>query len=137
LSIQNKGLNSISHSRNLDKYITPETSCEYDLQEQERGGIRIKVLFDYIYVFKKEAGDVSYRKCSVSQIRDPYFHHMAIVSNNLEHDRYVSNIDIDSITFKNWDNRHYQDENWLAQERLELTADKADIARMEDGTFHP
>jgi len=69
-----------------------------------RGGIRIKILYDYIYISKKDAnGEISYQKCVTNQIRDPYFNNMAIVANNQEHDDRISNIDIDAIYFKNLD----------------------------------
>ena len=101
-------------ARNLDKLIDPNWSCEFDIQEGERGGIRIKILFDYIYVYKKEAnGDTSYQKCIVSQIRDPIFHHLSIVSNNEVDDNRVSSFDIDAVYMKNYDPNVYQDKEWL------------------------
>jgi len=107
---QNNGLSSITAGRNLDQLIDPKWSCEFDLQQGERGGIRIKILYDYIYVYKREAnGDTNYQKCIVSQIRDPYFHHMAIVSNNQENDKRISSFDVDSVYIKNWDPNVYQD----------------------------
>jgi len=45
----------------------------------------------------------------VSQIRDPIFHHMAIVSNNQENDKRISSFDVDSVYIKNWDPNVYQD----------------------------
>ena len=108
LSIQNKGLRSITASRNLDDWINGENSCEFDLNRGERGGIRVKVLMDYIYVEKRDAdGSRSYKKCLVNQIRDPYFRHFAIVSNNQRDENRVSSIDIDAIFFKNWDSAVY------------------------------
>jgi len=53
------------------------------MSSEERGGIRIKVMLDYIYIFKREAnGDTNYQKCIVNQIKDPLFHHLAIFSSN-------------------------------------------------------
>jgi hypothetical protein len=44
--------------------ITSKNSCDFDLSPNTRGGIRIKVVLDYIYLEKKDAnGDVSYQKC--------------------------------------------------------------------------
>lgn len=64
----------------------------------------MKVLMDYIYVHKKEAnGDLSYTKCIVNMIRDPYFHHLAVVSNNKQTENRVSNIDVEALYFKNLD----------------------------------
>lgn len=78
-------------------------------------------MFDYIYVYKREAnGDTNYQKCIVSQIRDPIFHHLAIVSNNQANDNRVSSIDIDSIYFKNNDPNVYNDKKVLESEKLEL-----------------
>lgn len=86
----------------MDQLIDPKWSCEFDISQGSRGGIRIKVLFDYIYIYKREAnGDTNYQKCVVSQIRDPIFHHMSIVSNNQVDDNRVSSIDIDAVYFKN------------------------------------
>lgn len=42
VAMQNKGLRSISdHHLDLDKFIAPRTSCEFDMNEGERGGVRI------------------------------------------------------------------------------------------------
>jgi len=110
-------------SRNLDQYINAANSCEYDLQKGERGGIRVRILMDYVYVHKKEAnGDVAYTKCIINMIRDPYFHNLAIVSNNKQSEDRISNIDIDAIYFKNFDSLVYQDKAALAAEKLELSA---------------
>jgi len=49
----------------------------------------------------------------------------------------VSNIDIESIFFKNYDANHYQDEIELEKEKLELSAEVKDIQKLEDGTYHP
>ena len=74
------------------------------MQEEQRGGIRIKVLMDYVYVFKREAnGDSSYRKCFVNQVKHPELHHMAITSMNQRSEDRISNIDIEGIFFKNYD----------------------------------
>jgi hypothetical protein len=54
LAIQNKGLESITMTRNLDNWISNKNSCEYDLSKGEKGGIRVKILGDYIYVDKRE-----------------------------------------------------------------------------------
>jgi len=123
---------------NLDSYIHPKNSCEFDMNSGERGGIRIKILMDYIYVHKKEAnGDVSFQKCLVNQIRDPYFHHLAVVSNNQNFDNRISNIDVESIAFKNFDPKQYQDKAELSSEKAELIAKKNKIQALEDGTYHP
>lgn len=87
---------------------------------------------------KKEAnGDTSYSKCLVNQIRDPYFHHLAIVSSNEQNDARVSNIDVDGVYFKNYDPAVYQDPALLKAERMELIVEKSKIQKMEDGTYHP
>ena len=110
LSIQNKGLRGITATRNLDDWIHPQNSCEFELNKGERGGIRVKVLMDYIYVDKREAdGSMSYQKCVVNQIGYPYFHHFAVVSNNQKDENRVSSIDIDAIFFKNYDSSVYPD----------------------------
>ena len=102
------------------------------------GGIRVKILMDYIYVEKKDAnGDVSYSKCITNQIRDPHFHNMAVVSNNQKDDTRVSNINIESIYFKNWNADAYQDKEALKMEKLELSAANKNIKKLEDGTYHP
>lgn len=40
----------MSRSGNLDKYITNLNSCPFEIQTGERGGIRLKIQFDYIYI---------------------------------------------------------------------------------------
>ena len=83
VSIQNKGLRKFAGSMSLDTFINPKSSCKIDMMDGERGGIRIKILLDYIYIYKKDAnGGLSYDKCVVNQIRDPYFHHLAVISSN-------------------------------------------------------
>jgi len=138
MSIQNNGLESITMTRNLDKHINAKNSCEFELNQGERGGIRIKVLMDYIYLFKRDAnGDPSYSKCSVNQIRDPYFNNFFMVSNNQHREDRISSIDVEAIYFKNYDSAVYQDKADLATEKLELTAQLKNIQKLEDGTFHP
>ena len=98
----------------------------------------MKVLMDYIYVHKKEAnGDTSYQKCLVNMIRDPFFHHLSLVSNNKQTENRVSNIDIEAIYFKNLDSTVYQDRAALNAEKLELSAQLKSIQKLEDGTYHP
>ena len=64
LSIQNKGLQDITRSRDFDDLINNKNSCEFDMNQDTMGGIRIKVLLDYIYVEKRDAnGNTSYTKC--------------------------------------------------------------------------
>ena len=113
-------------------------SCPIDVNEDERGGIRIKIQYDYIYVYKREAnGDTSYSKCIVSQIRDPVFHHMSIVASNPGFESRASDIDIDAVYFKNYDPNVYQDKNALEAEKLEMIVRKNKVEEMEDGGFHP
>lgn len=104
-----------------------------------RGGIRVKVLYDYIYVSKKEAnGEVSYSKCIHTQIRDPNFHHLALVANNQVHDDRISNIDIEALFFKNLDPKTpYQDKKWINKEKMDLVAKRNRLEKLEDGTYHP
>jgi len=93
---------------------------------------------DYVYVHVKEAnGEVSYNKCINNMIRDPYFHNLALVSNNKHMEDRVSNIDIDSLYFRNFDSSVYQNKADLAAEKLELTAQLKNIQKQEDGTYHP
>lgn len=95
-------------TRNLDNWITGKNSCEFDLNKGEKGGIRVKILGDYIYVDKREAnGETRYTKCIINQIRDPVFKNMAIVSNNRYQDDRVSEIEIDAIQFRNLDSSVY------------------------------
>ena len=68
--------------RDLDKQIFQQNSCEFDMISGERQGIRVKILYDYIYVDKREDEFSSFEKCLVSQIRDPAFHHFSIIGNN-------------------------------------------------------
>ena len=97
----------MTRRRTLDKLIDPKNSCAFDLLSGTRSGVRIKILFDYIYVFKREEPGASYEKCLVNQIRDPYFHHVAIVGNNMEDEDRLSEIDIDALYFKNLDPGQY------------------------------
>lgn len=65
IAIQNKGLASMTDTRDLDRLMTSKNSCNFDLNQNQRGGIRIRILMDYIYVWTKEAnGDVTYSRCS-------------------------------------------------------------------------
>lgn len=83
IAIQNKGLASMTDTRDLDRLMTSSNSCNFDLNQNQRGGIKVRILMDYIYVWTKEAnGDVTYSRCSQQQIKDPVFHYFAITSNN-------------------------------------------------------
>ena len=63
MQIQNKGLDSITKSRDMDDLITKKNSCEFDLDRYARASIRVKILYDYIYVYKKEGDEMEYSKC--------------------------------------------------------------------------
>jgi hypothetical protein len=122
---------------NLDSYIKDHNSCEFELQKGERGGIRVKVLMDYIYIYKKDAtGDPSYGKCVVNQIRDPFFHFFSLVSYNKKREDRVSSIDIDAIYWNNYDSKAFFDQSLIDAERLEFSADMKNIKKLEDGTYH-
>lgn len=55
----------MTDTRDLDRLMTSKNSCNFDLNQNQRGGIRIRILMDYIYVWTKEAnGDVTYSRCS-------------------------------------------------------------------------
>ena len=65
IAIQNKGLESMTATRDLDDLMTDRNSCNFDLSSNQRGGIKVRILMDYIYVWTKEAnGDVTYTRCS-------------------------------------------------------------------------
>lgn len=65
ISVQNKGLESMTATRDLDSLMTNRNSCDFDLNKNQRGGIKVRILMDYIYVWTKEAnGDVTYTRCS-------------------------------------------------------------------------
>lgn len=65
ISVQNKGLASMTDSRDLDRIMTNRNSCNFDLNQGSRGGIRVRILMDYIYVWTRDAnGDVTYSRCS-------------------------------------------------------------------------
>lgn len=69
MAIQNNGLDRVARrGADLDKWIKEgKNSCEFDLNKDTVGGVRVKILLDYIYVLKKEAnGDTSYNKCIVN-----------------------------------------------------------------------
>ena len=102
----------------MDVLINEKNSCEYLMTTDVRSGLRIKVIFDYIYVSVREDGDVSYNECIVHKIKDPNFHHLAIVANNKAEENRISNIDIDAIYVKNLDPRVYNDKAVLNTERL-------------------
>ena len=100
----------MTDTRDLDRLMTSQNSCNFDLNQNQRGGIRIRILMDYIYVWTKEAnGDVTYSRCSQQQIRDPVFHYFAITSSNQREEDRLSNIDIDTVSMKNLDAKAYQD----------------------------
>lgn len=137
VSIQNQGLESITLTGNLDQHIKDQNSCEFDLNEKERGGIRVKILMDYIYVYKKDAnGDPSYSKCVVNQIRDPYFHFFSMVSYNKKRDDRVSSIDIDAMYWYNYDKNAFNDKALIDAEKLEFSAENKNIKKLDDGTYH-
>lgn len=82
-AVQNNGLNRIAEGKSFESLITPKNSCEFEMNQEERGGIRVKVLMDYIYLYKKDAnGDPSYQKCAVNQIRHPSLHYFEIITAN-------------------------------------------------------
>lgn len=138
VAVQNKGLATITEGRSFESLITAKNSCEFEMNQEERGGIRIKVLMDYIYLFKRDAnGDPSYQKCSVNQIKHPNLHYMEISTNNKAEVDRNSNIDIEGIFFKNFDATKYTDEKALEVERLELSAETKNIQKLDDGTYHP
>ena len=110
ISIQNNGLKSIVQSRDLDSWINQTNSCSFQMMTGARSGIRIKLLYDYIYIEKKEDGDLTYQKCVTNQIRNPFFHHLAIVANNQKNDDRLSNIDINAVQIVNYDPAVYNDE---------------------------
>lgn len=69
IAIQNKGLSKITDDRwSLDSWIKEGVnSCGFDVQEDFRGGIRVKIIMDFIYVYIKDAnGDTQYKKCLVN-----------------------------------------------------------------------
>lgn len=49
----------------------------------------------------------------------------------------MSSIDIETLTFKNFDGTVYQNEMELKTEAIELSAKKARVDKMEDGSYHP
>lgn len=55
----------MTDTRDLDELMTNRNSCNFDLNQGQRGGIKVRILMDYIYVWIKEAnGDVTYTRCS-------------------------------------------------------------------------
>lgn len=95
-------------------------------------------MMDYIYIYKKNADNTfEYKECVVSQVKHPELHHMMIVSNNYKKDPEPTNIDIESIQFKNYDATQYTDDQAIEREALELSAEVKDIKKLEDGTYHP
>lgn len=50
IALQNKGLDEFTDDRDLDTMITKKNSCSIDINKKMRGGIRIKILMDYIYI---------------------------------------------------------------------------------------
>lgn len=103
---------------------TDRNSCKIDVEQLKRGGIRTKVMMDYIYISKKNAvkGGVEYENCVVTQIRHPELHHMMVVSSNYKQDHEASNIDIEGIFVKNYDSTVYNDDLETEREALELSA---------------
>lgn len=73
------------------------------MMSRARSGVRIKILYDYIYIDKKEDGDTQYSKCLIAQIRDPTFHYLSVAAGNKDSDDRVSEIDIDAIKVVNMD----------------------------------
>ena len=128
----------MTDSRDLDRIMTNRNSCNFDLNQGTRGGIRVRILMDYIYVWTKDAnGDVTYSRCSQQQIRDPVFHYFAITSSNQRDEDRLSNIDVDMVRIKNLDGKVYNDPKELEAEKVELMAQKSRVQKLEDGTYHP
>jgi hypothetical protein len=66
VSLQNNGLVSIVRTRDLDSLINQKNSCDFQMMSRARSGVRIKILYDYIYIDKKEDGDTQYSKCLIA-----------------------------------------------------------------------
>ena len=71
-------------TRDMDDIISPKHACEFDVDGDKKLGIRVKILMDYIYVWKRESEYGEYERCLVNQIRDPSYHHLALVSANMK-----------------------------------------------------
>ena len=109
VSLQNNGLVSIVRTRDLDSLISQKNSCDFEMMSGARSGVRVKILYDYIYIEKKEDGGGQYTRCVTAQIRDPYFHYLAVVAGNKEAEDRTSDIDLDAIKVTNLDPAVYTD----------------------------
>jgi len=89
-------------------------------------GIGVKILNNSLYLKVKEGG---WKHCvkNAPLYPDIDLNYFAIVSNNQKTPDRVSNIDIDSIQFYNYDATAYQDKKALEAEALELSANNKNI----------
>lgn len=66
-AVQTRGL--LRHSQVLSLQST-YNSCEYDMIEGARGGIRVRFDRGIVVIEVKDSDDVSYRKCTTQNLQD-------------------------------------------------------------------
>lgn len=97
---------------NLEDVILPAISCQFDMDQGIRGGIRLRLMRDLLEVEIRNAnGDTNYqggdKMCSREHVfvNQPYYPYFGIVAGNT--DRIVNDIDIQAIYLKNLDESKY------------------------------
>lgn len=66
----------------FDEIIDHRSACQIDLDFAGFQTIKVKILMDYIYIYKKNKMTKEFDKCVTNQIRDPHFHYMSIAAAN-------------------------------------------------------
>jgi hypothetical protein len=97
---------------NLEDVILPAISCQFDLEQGIRGGIRLRLIRDLLEVEIRNAnGDTGYgggdKICSREHVfvNQPYYPYFGVVAANT--DEITNDIDIQGIYVKNMDETKY------------------------------
>lgn len=111
--LYNKGL---VHYKNLEDYLLPANSCEFDFNQGERGGIRIRGDSSIFEVEIKNAnGDTSYNFCTRTANTEPFTFHLGMVASN---EKAVNDIDLMAVFVKNMNPKLYQNKQAMEEYRL-------------------
>ena len=134
----NKGLTGLSSDGDIDKLLQAGNSCSFEIDQDTRGGIRVRLQgSDLVTEIRNADDDTSYRQCSSVRLKSNKLNYFNIVADNFDllDMKRVSDIDIDGIYFKNMDQNAYQDEQKLENMKLVKMAAKHKIEVNEDGAI--
>ena len=96
---QNKGM---KHYRDLELFVNQATSCPFELDKDQRGGIRVNITQNQIDVSVKQAnGDASYTNCRLMPKYHSFQPFLTITAQNTK--ETLNEIDLDAIFVKNAD----------------------------------